>query len=114
MPGARALLTGAFACLALAAVTPETARAQVMRDAGLGKVAPAYEPAQFRPRRARTRIRVMPTFPYRLYSTDYPVPYPYEAPGPGAVRQCRSWLASENRASGNVIMPRMRCWWEHQ
>jgi hypothetical protein len=63
-------------------------------------------------RRARTRIRVSPAYPYRTYSTTYPVPYKYEYPGPGAVRQCTSWLATENRVSGPVIVPRMRCWWE--
>jgi hypothetical protein len=63
-------------------------------------------------RRPRARIRVAPAYPYRLYSTTYPVPYKYESPGPGAVRQCTSWLAPENRASGPVIVPRMRCWWE--
>jgi hypothetical protein len=62
--------------------------------------------------RPRTRIRVMPAYPYRLYSTTYPVPYKYESPGPGAVRQCRSWLAPENQATGPVIVPRMHCWWE--
>jgi hypothetical protein len=33
-------------------------------------------------------------------------------PGPDAVRQCASWLATEYRPSGTVIVPRMRCWWE--
>jgi len=33
-------------------------------------------------------------------------------PGPDAVRQCASWLASEYRPSGTVIVPKMRCWWE--
>jgi hypothetical protein len=65
-----------------------------------------------RPARARTRIRVTPAYPYRTYPTTYPVPYTYEAPGPGHVRQCASWLAAENRPSGAVIVPRMRCWWE--
>jgi hypothetical protein len=60
---------------------------------------------------ARTRIRVTPLYPYRYFSTPYPVPYK-EYPGPGAVRQCTSWLAQENRVSGPVIVPRMRCWWE--
>ena len=68
--------------------------------------------AQSRSPRARTRIRVAPAYPYRTYSTTYPVPYQYEYPGPGAVRQCTSWLATENRVSGPVIVPRMRCWWE--
>ena len=33
-------------------------------------------------------------------------------PGPNAVRQCRSWLVTEYRVSGPVIVPQMRCWWE--
>jgi hypothetical protein len=66
----------------------------------------------YRPARVRPRIRVAPAYPYRLYSTTYPVPYKYEYPGPGAVRECASWLGQEYRASGPVITPRMRCWWE--
>ena len=65
-----------------------------------------------RPIRPRTRIVVTPTYPYRTFSTDYPVPYPVEYPGPGFVRQCTSWLAPENRVAGTVIVPRMRCWWQ--
>ena len=65
-----------------------------------------------RTERARTRIRVTPAFPYRTYSTTYPVPYTYEYPGPRHVRECTSWLATENRLSGTVIVPRMRCWWQ--
>jgi hypothetical protein len=70
--------------------------------------------AQSRPKPAgpRTRIRVSPAYPYRTYSTTYPVPYTYEYPGPGFVRQCTSWLAGENRVAGPVIVPRMRCWWQ--
>src|SRR5262245_20831135 len=71
-----------------------------------------------RPGRARTRITVTPraritvnpAYPYRTYSTTFPVPYTYEYPGPGHVRQCSSWLAAENRPSGAVIVPRLRCW----
>lgn len=33
-------------------------------------------------------------------------------PGPNAKRHCVSWLAQENRASGPVITPQMRCWWQ--
>ena len=62
--------------------------------------------------RARTRIRVAPRYPYRTYSTDYPVQYKYEYPGPGFVRECSSWLTPENRLSGPVIVPKMRCWWQ--
>jgi len=68
--------------------------------------------APSRSARPRTRIRVAPAYPYRTYSTDYPVPYKYEYPGPGFVRQCTSWLAPENRISGPVIVPQMRCWWQ--
>jgi hypothetical protein len=33
-------------------------------------------------------------------------------PGPNAVRQCHSWLVTEYRISGPVIVPQMYCWWE--
>jgi hypothetical protein len=70
--------------------------------------------AQSRPKplRPRTRIRVSPAYPYRTFSTTYPVPYPVEYPGPGFVRQCSSRLVAENRVAGPVIVPRMRCWWQ--
>jgi hypothetical protein len=61
--------------------------------------------------RPRTRIRVIPSYPYRTFSTDYPVPYRAEYPGPGFVRECTSWLAPEHRVSGPVITPRVLCWW---
>ena len=98
------LLTGA-GLLAFAAT--QTSSAQTSGTA----VFPG-EPMVQRTARARTRIRVTPAYPYRLYSTTYPVPYKYEYPGPGAVRQCTSWLATEHRASGTVLTPQMRCWWE--
>ena len=44
--------------------------------------APTDAFAQSRLMRPRTRIRVVPAYPYRLYSTTYPVPYKYEFPGP--------------------------------
>jgi hypothetical protein len=64
------------------------------------------------PVRARTRVRVVPVYPYRLESTPYPTPYPYEYPGPNAVRQCTAQLVKEYRPSGTVIVPTTRCWWE--
>jgi hypothetical protein len=67
--------------------------------------------AQSRTVRPRTRITVR-AYPYRTYSTTFPVPYPVEYPGPGYVRQCSSRLVTENRVAGPVIYPRMRCWWE--
>jgi hypothetical protein len=72
----------------------------------------AATPQRPPPARARTRIRVTPAYPYRTYSTTYPVPYRAEYPGPGYVRQCTSWLATENRLSGTVLTPQMRCWWQ--
>jgi hypothetical protein len=32
-------------------------------------------------------------------------------PGPNATRHCESWLARENRPSGPVLTPQMRCYW---
>ena len=95
-------------------------RAQSM-PATAGKRSAATEfSAQSRPEpaRARTRIRVTPaptypdTSPYRPYSTTYPVPYKYDYPGRGYVRQCSSWLATEHRVAGTVLTPQMRCWWQ--
>ena len=39
--------------------------------------------------------------------------YPRRYLPPNATRQCRSWLVTEYRVSGTVIVPRMRCWWEY-
>jgi len=69
-------------------------------------------------RRRRTRIEVYPRYIYpRLigppgFGIDlYPRPYPYDWPGPGAQRDCVSWLAPEARPSGTVIVPQRRCRW---
>jgi hypothetical protein len=32
-------------------------------------------------------------------------------PGPNAKRECESWLQVENRPSGRVLTPQMRCFW---
>ena len=79
---------------------------------GVSSGAQVNEPTRRPPARARTRITVAPAYPYRLESTPYPVPYPIEYPGPGYVRQCKSWLVTESRLSGAVVVPRMRCWWQ--
>jgi hypothetical protein len=63
-------------------------------------------------RRPPIRIRVQPAYRHYHSSSQYPRPDDVSAPGPNAVRLCRSWLARENRPSGTVIVPRMRCWWE--
>ena len=39
-------------------------------------------------RRARTRLRVRPIYPYRHYHSLYPVPYDIEYPGPNGKREC--------------------------
>jgi hypothetical protein len=103
-----ALLLFTAAAIGITLAGADGARAQRLTQTASGKATEAFAQA----RRPRTRIRVAPYYPYRLYSTTYPVPYKYEYPGPGAVRECTSWLAPENRASGQVIVPRMRCWWE--
>jgi hypothetical protein len=112
MTRAISLIMLALSAAALGFVATDAARAQSAGRATTRNAAPTELSAQSRPVRARTRIRVVPAYPYRLYSTTYPVPYKYDFPGPGGVRQCMSWLAPENRASGPVIVPRMRCWWE--
>jgi len=61
--------------------------------------------------RSRPQIRVTPRYPYRHYSSPYPVPYAAEYPGPYGVRQCVDRYVTEHRLSGTVIVPRMRCWW---
>src|SRR5271165_5903124 len=114
---AKLTLTISAIVVALGASAPgfiatDIAAAQSMRRATHRHAPPTDLSAQSRHMRPRTRIRVVPAYPYRLYSTTYPVPYKYESPGPGAVRQCRSWLAPENQATGPVIVPRMHCWWE--
>ena len=53
-----------------------------------------------------TRLRPHP----RPHITVHPLAGAY--PGPDAVRQCTSWLATEHRPSGTVIVPRQHCWWE--
>jgi hypothetical protein len=62
-------------------------------------------------RRARPKIRVRPRYPYRRYNSPYPLPYASDYPGPNAVRQCVDRYVTEYRASGPVIVPKMRCWW---
>jgi hypothetical protein len=60
-------------------------------------------------RRVRTRVYVYPS--RQPAAWDYPRPGDVSWPGPGAVRDCVSWLEPEYRPSGTVIVPRMRCAW---
>jgi hypothetical protein len=62
-------------------------------------------------KRARTRIRVRPLYPYRHYHSLYPLPYDIEYPGPNARRDCVDRLVTEHRPSGTVVVPRMSCRW---
>jgi hypothetical protein len=52
---------------------------------------------EFAAQKKRPRVTI---YPRRVY------------PGPYAKRQCYSWLVTEYRVSGPVIVPQMRCWWE--
>jgi hypothetical protein len=63
-------------------------------------------------RRAPTRVIVRPIQRYRYDATEFPRTDNLGYPGRNAVRQCRSWLATEYRPSGTVVTPQMRCWWQ--
>jgi hypothetical protein len=101
----------AIAGLVLAGLAAPSASAQtsVSERNGNRDAHAAY--AQANSQRPRTRIRVSPRCFYRTESVPFPVPYECEAPGPGYVRECSSWLVQEARPSGTVIVPQMRCWW---
>jgi hypothetical protein len=64
------------------------------------------------PKRAPTRVLVRPAYRYYLEASEFPRPDDVSWPGPGAVRECTSWLAREHRPSGTVVVPRIRCWWQ--
>jgi hypothetical protein len=100
----RAVLVAALAVAAGLLLLADDVRAQ--------SAAPEYSAQSRRP---PTRLRVQPPYyPYRNYSTDYPVPYDYEFPGPNAVRQCKARLVQEMRPSGPTVVPKMHCWWERR
>lgn len=87
--------------------------ATILAASAVGPAAPvssgerAAQPAAFSAQsRERPRVRVTPPAAY-----DYPRPGPYAWPGPGYVRQCVDWYATEHRLSGTVITPQMRCRW---
>ena len=62
--------------------------------------------------RAPTRVIVRPLLRNRHDATEFPRTDNLGYPGPNAVRQCVSWLATEYRLSGTVVTPQMRCWWQ--
>ncbi|HEY6259285.1 MAG TPA: hypothetical protein VIY51_26195 [Xanthobacteraceae bacterium] len=90
------LAAAVLACagLGLLGLTPATAQ-----NAGLEEKAPPASDAPA-PKRAHPPVRI------RVH------PLAQSYPGPDAVRQCTSWLATEFRPSGTVIVPKMHCWWE--
>ena len=75
-----------------------------------GVVRPAQKNAP--QKRAPTRVIVRPALRYRHDATEFPRTDNLGYPGPNAVRQCVSWLATEHRLSGTVVTPQMRCWWQ--
>ena len=91
--------------LALCAGEPSVAQSGGV-NAGAAAEALAQQPYRVRP-----KIRVRPLYPYRRYHSLYPTPYAVEYPGPNAHRECVSRYVTEYRASGPVVVPRMRCWW---
>ena len=95
------------AALLMTALVAEPGAAQSSNHNGLQAMAQS----QAKPYRARTRIYVRPAYPYRHTHSLYPPPYDIEYPGPNAHRECAGGFATEYRASGTVIVPRMNCWW---
>lgn len=65
--------------------------------------------SQERQQRVRPRIRIQPEAQPPAW--DYPRPGYYSWPGPGAVRHCVDWYATEYRPSGTVLTPQTRCRW---
>jgi hypothetical protein len=49
---------------------------------------------RLRPARARTRVVVTPS--------------------PRVYRQCVDWYSVERRATGDTVVPNMRCWWAYR
>lgn len=72
---------------------------------------PRVQQARPQARRARPRVRVQPRYPHRRWHSPYPLPYAFEYPGPYAKRHCVNRYVTEYRASGAVVVPRMRCRW---
>ena len=105
----RILIVAAFTLLASVAHATDSFH---QRETGMnvltGTALSAEFSAQARQDRQRPRVRVQRVQPP---AWDYPLPGKYAWPGPGAVRECVGWYATEYRPSGTVITPQMRCRW---
>lgn len=96
-------LAGACVLIGGATVSSSSARAQ---DDAILSVLSEWS-AQAQRRRPRVRVYPAPQPPF----WEYPRPGTYSWPGPNAKRDCRAWYVLENRPSGPVMTPRMRCQW---
>jgi hypothetical protein len=90
------------------AVTPQEKQNQNQKQR---QKAPPQQKVAVR-KRAPTRVIVRPILRNRHDATEFPRTDNLGYPGPNAVRQCVSWLATEHRLSGTVVTPQMRCWWQ--
>jgi hypothetical protein len=77
----------------------------------LDAMAKANTNTKTKPHHVRAHVVVRPRYPYRTYNALYPPAYDVEYPGPNAHRECSGGFATEYRASGTVIVPRMNCRW---
>jgi hypothetical protein len=92
--------------------TPQTRNAAPAREVGFGAQAQAQPSVQPRRiRKARPQLRISPLYPYRRSHALYPLPYNVEYPGPRGVRHCVNRYVTEQRPSGPVVVPKVRCWW---
>lgn len=68
--------------------------------AGVSPNTPSFAATETKDISAQRRARIVVTPTQR---SGYPGPY--------AKRECESWLQVENRPSGRVLTPQMRCFW---
>jgi hypothetical protein len=98
----RIVMAGLMAAFAYALPAADDAQAQTLApDVRVAQAAPDYVP----PRRGLRRV---PVYPREHFDPDV---YPRFDPGPNAVRECNAYYVQEARPSGNVITPRMHCFW---
>ena len=106
---AAAALVGFLACGAAPASAIDT-RPMAGAKANDGATDVSAQSRRRRPATLTIRPRSYP-YPYRNFSTAYPLPYPVEYPGLNAARECRTRYVEDHRPSGTVIVPRVQCWW---